>query len=134
MHSDCNGSDTSWCCLTRVGGSSGALWVPWLTTTMMIPIDCGAFVASLQVRTSLWFVTTAAMSGIMVNVLVFQFNRKMLFLETMKNMCVLYAFNLPMISLFIGVFLTNPLLLFSGTPALVLSFVTLHLIYDEIVH
>ena len=82
---------------------------------MMIPIDCGAFVAGLQVRTSLLFATTAAMSGIMMNVLAFQFHRKMLFLETMKNMCVLYAFNLPMISLFIGLFQTNPLLLFSET-------------------
>ena len=44
-------------------------------------------------------------------------------------MCVPYAFNLPMISLFSGLFQTNPLLLFSGTPALVLSFVTLHFMY-----
>ena len=44
-------------------------------------------------------------------------------------MCVSYAYNLPMISLFSGLFQTNPLLLFSGAPALVLSFVTLYLMY-----
>ena len=46
-----------------------------------------------------------------------------------ENMCALYAFNLPMISLFGGLFQSIPLLLFSGNPALVLNFVTLHLMY-----
>ena len=69
------------------------------------------------------------MSSIMMNVLEFHFHRKMLCLETMKHMCVPYAYNLPMISLFSGLFQTNPQLLFSGAPALVLSFVTLYLMY-----
>ena len=66
----------------------------------------------------------AAKSDIMVNVLALQFLRKILCLETMKSMCDPYAYNLPMISLFSGLFQTNPLLLFNEAPVLVLSFVT----------
>ena len=61
----------------------------------------------------------------MVNALAFQFHREMLCLETMENICVSYAFTLPIISLLSGLFQTDPPLLFSGVPALVLSFVTL---------
>ena len=69
--------------LTRVGGSSIASWVTWLTLMMtMIPIDGGVLVASLQVRTSLWFVVTVAMSGIIVNVLAFQFEIKIILIRT----------------------------------------------------
>ena len=108
------------------GGTSGAVLVIWLTPmTMVIPIDYGVFVVSLQVRTSLWFVVTVAMSGIMVNVLAFQCCRVMSCPEIMRNMCAPYVFNLPMISLFSGLFQTFPRPLFSGACALVLSFVML---------
>ena len=94
------------------------------------PNQLWCIVAGLQVRKSLWFVTTAATSGIMVNVLAFQFHRDMLHMSRdNEKYCVPYAFILPMISLFSGVFQTNRLLLFSGAPALVLSIVTLYLMY-----
>ena len=48
------------------------------------PINCGVFVTSLQVKTSLWFGLTAAMSSIVVNVLGFQFHREMSCQETMN--------------------------------------------------
>ena len=48
--------------------------------------------------------------------------------DNVKYVCP-YAFNCPMISFFSGLFQTNPLLLFSGAPSLVLSFVTLYLMY-----
>ena len=76
------------------GGTSGAVLVIWLTPMMMvIPIDYGAFVIGLQVRTSLWFIVTVAMSGIMVNVLAFQFCGVISRPETMRNMCAPYVFN-----------------------------------------
>ena len=49
-------------------------------------------------------------------------------------MYVPYVYNFPGISIFHGLFQINPLPLLSGAPALVLSFVTLSYVYDEIVH
>ena len=93
--------------------------------------DYGAFVIDQQVRISLWFVVTFAMSGIMVNVLAFQLRGVMSCPETMRNMCVPYV--CLMISLFSGLFQIFPWPLFSGAhacsgPDAISS------IYDEIVH
>ena len=65
----------------------------------------------------------------------YHFHWKLLCLETMKNMCVPYAYNLPVTSLFSSLFQTNPLLLFTGAPATGPEFCdTISYVYDEIVH